>query len=95
MADERTKLTDVIRAQLADRDVCEVASTYLLQVELRERLAAVGVAPTPDVSVAFMAVAMLLAEHTPEFGGDSRDTLLEVAQLGLSLLIEGDTDAPE
>lgn len=45
---------------------------------------------TPDVSVALMAVAMLLAEKAPEFGGDSRDALGEIAQLGLSLLADGD-----
>jgi hypothetical protein len=36
-----------------------------------------------------MAVAMLLAEKSPEFGGDCRDALGEIAQLGLSLLAEG------
>jgi hypothetical protein len=90
--DERANLTELIRTQLAERDVCEVASTYLLEVELRERLAAVGVRPTPDLSVALMALAMLLAEKAPEWGGDCRDTLSEIAQLGLSLLMEGETD---
>ena len=41
--------------------------------------------------MAFMAVAMLLAEHAPEWGGDCRDALAEIAQLGLSMLIEGET----
>jgi hypothetical protein len=50
-----------------------------------------GVEVTPDVSVALMAVAMLLAEHSPEFGGDARDALGEIAQLGLSLLVEGES----
>ena len=76
--------------QLEERDVCEVAGTYLLQVELRERLAVVGVEPSPDISVALMALAMLLAERAPEWGGDSRDTLAEIAQLGLSLLTDGE-----
>jgi hypothetical protein len=90
MADERANLTDLIRTQLAERDVCQVASTYLLEVELRERLAAVGVTPTADLSVALMALAMLLAEKAPEWGGDCRDTLGEIAQLGLSLLMGGE-----
>ena len=90
MGDARADLTDLIRNQLAARDVCDVAGTYLLEVELRERLAVLGVEPTPDVSVALMAVAMLLAEKSPEFGGDARDALGEIAQLGLSLLLEGD-----
>jgi hypothetical protein len=62
VADERANLTELIRAQLAERDVWEVASTHILCVELRDRLAALGVRATPDVSVALMAVAMLLAE---------------------------------
>lgn len=84
----RERLTDLIRDQLAARDACDVASTYLLGVELRERLALVGVEPTADMSVAFMALAMLLAERAPEFGGDSRDALGEIAQLGLALLAD-------
>ena len=92
MGDARAQLTELIRAQLEDRDVCQVAGTVLLEVELRERLAVVGVEPTPDLSVALMALAMLLAEQVPEWGGDSRDTLGEIAQLGLSMLTEGQTD---
>jgi hypothetical protein len=38
-----------------------------------------------------MALAMLLAEKAPEWGGDCRDTLNEIAQLGLSLLMGNDT----
>ena len=93
MDDERARLTELIHGQLADRSICDMASTYLLEVDFRERLAAVGVSVTPDVSVALMAVAMLVAEHTPEWGGDCRDALAEIAQLGLSLLV-GTEDPP-
>ena len=89
MSDARGDLTELIKSQLAERDVCDVAGTYLLEVELRERLAVLGVEITPDMSVALMAVAMLLAEKSPEFGGDCRVALGEIAQLGLSLLAEG------
>ena len=92
MGDARAALTDLIRQHLADRDVCDVAGTYLLEVELRERLALLGVEATPDVSVALMAVAMLLVEKSPEFGGDCRDALGEIAQLGLSLLMEAEPE---
>ncbi len=92
MADERANLTELIRAQLAERDVWEVASTHVLCVELRDRLAALGVDVTPDVSVALMAVAMLLAEKAPEWGGDCRDTLGEIAQLGLRLLLDDEEE---
>lgn len=88
MGDARGNLTELIRNQLAERDVCAIAGTYLLEVELRERLDVLGVELTPDVSVTLMAVAMLLAENSPEFGGDARDALGEIAQLGLSLLVD-------
>ena len=91
MRDARAQLTDLIRKQLDERDVCEVAGTYLIEVELRERLAVLGVVPSADLSVALMAVAMLLAEKSPEWGGDARDVLSEVAQLGLSMLMEGES----
>jgi hypothetical protein len=91
VGDARAELTGLIRRQLEERDVCEVAGTYLLEAELRERLALVGVEPTPDMSVALMALAMLLGEKAPEWGGDCRDTLAEIAQLGLSLLLDGET----
>ncbi len=90
VSDLRSDLTELIRSQLAERDVCSVAGTYLLEVELRERLGLLGVPVTPDVSVALMAVAMLLAEKSPEFGGDCRDALGEIAQLGLGLLADGE-----
>jgi hypothetical protein len=93
VADERANLTELIRAQLAERDIWEVASTHILCAELRDRLRALGVESTPDVSVALMAVAMLLAEKAPEWGGDCRDTLGEIAQLGLRLLVDGEGDA--
>ena len=88
MGDARAELTDLIREQLESRDVCDRAGTYLLEVELRERLAVLGVEPTPDLSVAIMALAMLLAERAPEWGGDARDTLGEIAQIGLSMLTQ-------
>jgi len=91
--DARAQLTDLIRTQMEARDVCEVAGTHLLEVELRERLGVVGIEPSPDLSVALMALAMLLAERSPEWGGDVRDLLGEIAQLGLSLLMDGEAGA--
>jgi hypothetical protein len=90
---ERERLTEMIESQLAERDPCDRAGTFVLQVELRDRLAALGVDPGPDVSVALMAVAMLLAERAPEWGGDCRDALGEIAQLGLAFLVDGEANA--
>jgi hypothetical protein len=60
---------ELVRTKLAQRDVCEVGGTYLLEVELRERLALVAVKRPLEVSVALMAVAILSAEQAPEWGG--------------------------
>lgn len=92
VGDARVQLTELIRAQMENRDICHVAGTVVLEAELRERLAVLCIEPTPDLSVALMALAMLLAERAPEWGGDARDTLGEIAQLGLCMLTEGQTD---
>jgi hypothetical protein len=92
VGDQRRSLTEIVQAQLASREVCEVAWTYLLEVELRDRLAVLGVEPSADVSVALMATAMLLAEKTPEWGGNCRDVLADIAQLGLGLLVATEED---
>lgn len=89
VAIDREQLTSVVRLQATGRDVCDQACTYLLEFELRKRLSVLGVEPTPELAVAMMATAMLLAEEAPEFGGDCRDALGELAQLGLALLDEG------
>lgn len=89
MTTERERLMEIVRMQAATRDVCETATTHLLVTALRERLAVFGIARTADLAVGLMAAAMLLAEHAPEWGGDCRDGLAEVAQLGLALLADG------
>jgi hypothetical protein len=90
--DERRQLETLVRAQTAERPIWEIAGTCVSEIALRERLAQLSIEVTPDIAAALMATAMLLAEDAPEFGGDSRDTLAEVAQLGLALL--GDADHP-
>ncbi|MBI2709439.1 MAG: hypothetical protein HYX34_07055 [Actinobacteria bacterium] len=95
MADDRSALVQTVRSQAADRLAWERAETHLVDVALRQRLTSLGVEPTTDVGVALMATAMLLAEGSPEFGGDFRDALAEVAHVGLALLAaadEGDCD---
>ncbi|HVM20099.1 MAG TPA: hypothetical protein VM307_09080 [Egibacteraceae bacterium] len=82
----RDELTSTVRAQAAAAPVWQDAELHLLEIELRERLAAVGVVPDGNVAIALMATATLLGEHAPEWGGDSRCTLGEVALLGLRLL---------
>ena len=93
MGEQRQELLGVVRGQMVARDACDRAEVAVLGSLLEERLGAVGVAASPDVAVALMAVAMLLAEEAPEFGGDARDALGAVAALGLDLL-ERSTDDP-
>jgi hypothetical protein len=84
--DDRERLAMLVREQSHSAEAWQSAEAHLLSVALRERLAALGVAVTPDVAVALMATATLLGTSTPEWGGDARCTLEEIALLGLDLL---------
>lgn len=84
--DRRTELAALVRQQAADSEVWQEAELHLLERALIDRLESMGVAVTPDVAVALMATATLLGARVPEWGGDARCTLGEVALLGLRLL---------
>ncbi|MEX2100875.1 MAG: hypothetical protein WEB19_05620 [Acidimicrobiia bacterium] len=89
MVDKRDQLTTVVRAM--ETEAWQEAELHLLERAFRERLAALGVDVTPDLAVTLMATATLLAQYTPEWGGDARCCLGEIALLGLRLL----SDDPE
>lgn len=89
VGENRDHLATLVRAQAADLEPWQAAELHLLEQAFRERLAALNVAVTPDVAVALMATATLLGTAVPEWGGDARCALGEVAQLGLRLLEEG------
>jgi hypothetical protein len=86
--DPARDLADLVGRQAETLEVWANAELHVVEVVLRERLSLLGVEPTPDMAVALMALAQLLAERTPEWGGDARDVLAEVAVLGLRLLEE-------
>lgn len=94
MSNDRANLATLVRAHAEALEPWESAELHLLEQAFRERLAALNVAVTPDVAVTLMATATLLANHVPEFGGDARCALGEVAQLGLRLLEEPETGPP-
>ena len=79
-------LTEMAARQASDLAAWESAELHVLEVMLRERLCALRIGITPEVGAVLMAVAQLLAERPPEWGGDARDTLAEIAVLGLRLL---------
>ena len=84
--DDRERLATLVRQQAQCAEAWQTAEAHLLSVALRERLVALGIPVTPDVAAALMATATLLGDHTPEWGGDARCTLEEIALLGLHLL---------
>lgn len=90
MAEEKwlEAVAALTRAQAADLEAWEVAELHLLEGTLRDRLAHLGLEPDAEVGATLMVVAQLLAEHSPEWGGDARTSLAEVALLGLRLLEE-------
>jgi hypothetical protein len=77
---------EALRRTLADRQAWEAAELHVLGCLLRERLELLGIPPGPDAGAVLMVVTQLLSERTPEWGGDARDVLGEVALLGLDLL---------
>jgi hypothetical protein len=82
----RQALEEAVRSQATAHQPWERAEHCLLEGLLRERLALLGIDPSAEVAATLMATAMLLAEYSPEFGGDYRDALAVVAQVGLALL---------
>ena len=86
---DKEQLATLVRTQAGDMEAWQAAELHLLEVALRERLESLGVPVTPDVAVALMATATLLGEYAPEWGGDARCSLGELALLGLQLLDEG------
>lgn len=86
MTVERDQLASLVRTQADNVEPWQAAELHLLEQAFRERLATLGVTVTPEVAVALMATATLLGEHAPEWGGDARGSLAEIALLGLQLL---------
>ncbi|MDQ3978297.1 MAG: hypothetical protein M3314_01920 [Actinomycetota bacterium] len=84
--DQLRELAELVGQQAGNLDVWTSAELCVLEVLLRERLTTLGIQPSPEVGACMMAVAQLLSERSPEFGGDARDALAEVAVLGLRLL---------
>ncbi len=80
------ELAELVGRQASDMEVWEDAELCVLEALLRERLGLLGLPVQPELGVALMAVAQVLAERSPEWGGDARSTLAEVAVLGLRLL---------
>jgi hypothetical protein len=81
----REQLATSVRQQTAEIECWQRAETVLRAIALRERLAEIGVAVTPEVAATLMATAMLLASGSEEWGGDYRDALADLAGLGLEL----------
>jgi hypothetical protein len=82
---------DLLRAverQLADAECWQVAEWHLLTAAFAERLAALGIEASSETGAVLIAAALFLADETAEWGGDARDALGELAQLGRSLIPE-------
>lgn len=86
MNDGREQLSTLVRAQAASIDAGQAAELHLLELAFRDRLSKLGVEVCPDIATTLMAIATLLGEHAPEWGGDVRSQLAEIALLGLQLL---------
>lgn len=90
MGNEREQLATLLRTQAAALECWEVAELHLLQKAVRRHLQELGIDAGADLAVALMAIATLLTDRAPEWGGHERDALAEIAQLGLRLLEDDD-----
>jgi hypothetical protein len=81
-------LVRVADAQAADAECWQRAEWHLLGVAFADRLVGLGLAPADGAGAALIAAALFLAEHTEEWGGDARDVLGELTQLGRSLITD-------
>jgi hypothetical protein len=80
---------DLVRAADAQADDAECwkrAEWHLLGKAFEEQLARLDLDATPSAGAMLIAAALFLCEHTEEWGGDARDVLGELAQLGRSLI---------
>jgi hypothetical protein len=84
-AEQREHLVTLVRRQADETECWKRGETVLRAVDMRQRLADLGVDATPEVAASFMAAAMLLAATSDEWGGDYRDALADLAALGLEL----------
>lgn len=80
------ELAALVSQQAAGLEAWESGELHLLELALRRRLEQLGVEPDAELGAALMTVAQLLAEREPEWGGDARSALCDVAVLGLRLL---------
>lgn len=80
-----------VQAAAQEAEPWRTAEWHLLDQAFRERLSAAGILPGADAGAVLMIASVFMAEHTAEFGGDTRDALADMAQLGMRLL----TDAAE
>ena len=80
------ELIGLVEAQLADAEPWQIAELHLLDQAFADHLAQSGIAPSPEAAAILMAAAVFVADHAPEWGGDARDSLSELAGLGFRLL---------
>lgn len=84
------KLVWALSTSAREADCAQQAEWHLLEMEFRARLDDAGIQAGPDAAATLMAAAVFLAQHVPEWGGDARDSLADLAHLGLRLLEDAD-----
>jgi hypothetical protein len=79
-------LAEVAESQRDAAEIWQVAEWQCLAAGFVDRLRALGVEVPPAAGATLIAAAMYLAERTEEWGGDARDALGDLVQLGYSLI---------
>ena len=86
MGDEHVALRALGACQREAAEIWQVAEWQCLAAGFADRLSALGLSPSADAGAVLIAAAMYLADRTDEWGGDARDALGDLVQLGAALL---------
>lgn len=77
---------EVAELQRGSSEIWQLAEWQCLSAGFTERLAHLGLESSPEAGAMLVAAAMYLAERTEEWGGDARDALGDLVQLGDSMI---------
>ena len=88
MEDRCRELARAVDCLLGEVEAWQTAELHLLEQAFRRHLSDLGLEPSAEAGATLIAAALFLAGHTPEWGGDARDSLTELAALGRRLLDE-------
>jgi hypothetical protein len=93
-ASEWRAFREVASLQRGAAEIWQVAEWECLAASFSDRLASLGLENSLAAGAMLIAAAMYLSERTDEWGGDARDALGDLVQLGDALMARIEPAAP-